>query len=187
MSPITDAQRDEMMRDIAATDIYHLRACARAKRRWRPPRWVRPPALTWSQQGLPQFEIRYLALRPRPCAPIRLGQRKESNVADHVVDQEFEGLKDELIEGLDTIIADEPRQIGVAMGRDLFRECVRRELIAIEELSVLRAGFLPSELPAYRGKHFAFVHPELGAWEFQVDFPPDGKYRIRGGFPPQTH
>jgi len=54
------------------------------------------------------------------------------------------------------------------MGMDLYAECNRRGLIALEEFSVLGTGFLPHDLPAYRKRNFAFVHPELADWDFQI-------------------
>ena len=75
---------------------------------------------------------------------------------------------DELIGRLDSIMASTPLPVGVAMGYDLFGECRRRGLFSMEDFGVLGTGFLPHKLPTYRGKHFAFVHPELPDWDFQI-------------------
>lgn len=75
---------------------------------------------------------------------------------------------DEIIGRLDLVMSDTPRNVGVAMGDALFAACKRRGLLSIEDFSVAGSGFLPHRLPAYRGKNFAFVHPELTEWDFQI-------------------
>ena len=78
---------------------------------------------------------------------------------------------DELFERLDSIMSDTPPGVGVAMGCDLYLECRKRNLLEMKEFSVLGTGFLPHWLPAYRGKHFTFLHPELPDFEFQIGTP----------------
>ena len=77
----------------------------------------------------------------------------------------------EIIRRLDSIMTSTPTQVGVALGYDLFGECQKRGLLSMEEFSVLGQDFLPHRLPAYRGKHFAFVNPELTDWDFQIGQP----------------
>lgn len=78
---------------------------------------------------------------------------------------------DELFQRLDFIMKDTPAGVGVAMGYDLFGECRKRGLLSMETFSVLGTGFLPNILPTYKGKHFAFVHPGLTDWDFQIGTP----------------
>ena len=78
---------------------------------------------------------------------------------------------DETLERLARVMATTPNQVGVAMGHELFRECAKRNLIVMKTFSILGTGFLPHDLPTYGGTNFAFVHPNLTDWDFQIGTP----------------
>ena len=80
-------------------------------------------------------------------------------------------LPDKVISRLDEVMGSTPEQVGVAMGYELYGECRARGRLPMRTFSVLGLGFLPHELPAYRGKNFAFVHTDLTDWGFQIGKP----------------
>jgi hypothetical protein len=78
---------------------------------------------------------------------------------------------DEVIARLDDVLSTTPQQVGVAVGIDLWVECVKRELVSMEDFSVLGTGFWPHSLPAYRNRNHIFVHPLLADWDAQIGKP----------------
>ncbi|WP_293373615.1 hypothetical protein [Phenylobacterium sp. SCN 70-31] len=65
------------------------------------------------------------------------------------------------------------KDVGLAMGADLYRAASKRGMITLEDFSVLGSGFLAQKLPAFERQHFVFVHPELGEWDYRFGESPN--------------
>jgi len=67
--------------------------------------------------------------------------------------------------------ANAPREVGLAMGAELYQAAAKRGMITLEDFSVFGTGFLSQRLPAFERQHFVFQHPELGDWEYRFGEP----------------
>ena len=61
-----------------------------------------------------------------------------------------------------------PKSVGIALGSDLFAECVRREMITMEIFGVEGTMLFAQKLPALNRSVFVFAQPFIDPWDFQI-------------------
>lgn len=68
----------------------------------------------------------------------------------------------------DQLAAIGEKNVGIAMGYELYMECRRRGLIKMAVFSFAGSGAFPLNLPAFEGQFFVCLQEEFGDWEFQI-------------------
>ena len=74
----------------------------------------------------------------------------------------------EIIERLKMHVEHTPKDVGIALGSDLFAECVKREMITLEVFVMMGTKLFQQRLPALKKSIFVFDQPFMDPWNFEI-------------------
>jgi hypothetical protein len=73
-----------------------------------------------------------------------------------------------VIAALDADLARQEQNIGIRMGLELYKECLRRGLIRPEIFLVQETGLSAQEISVYNRRHVVIYWPDLTDWQYHV-------------------